>query len=130
MANLLLAHASAREKELAIRAGLGAGRARLVRQWLTESMILRLGGGLLGLVIYWGVGAHRALVPANSPRIDEVHLDAVVLAFTFGVSLLTGLFFGLAPAWQVARTDLREALNEVAAAPRPREQACTCAVGL
>jgi predicted permease len=113
VANLLLARASAREKELAIRAALGAGRARLVRQLLTESLILGFVGGLLGLVLaYWGVGALRALAPANTPRMDEVHIDPLVLAFTFGVSLLTGLFFGLAPAWHVARSDLREALNE------------------
>jgi predicted permease len=113
VANLLLARASTREKELAIRAALGAGRGRLVRQLLTESLILGFAGGLLGLVLaYWGVGALRALAPANTPRMDEVHIDPVVLAFTFGVSLLTGLFFGLAPAWQVARTDLRETLNE------------------
>jgi len=113
VANLLLARASTREKELAIRAALGAGRARLVRQLLTESLILGFAGGLLGLVLaYWGVGALRALAPANTPRMDEVHIDPVVLAFTFGVSLLTGLVFGLAPAWQVARTDLRETLNE------------------
>jgi len=113
VANLLLARASTREKELAIRAALGAGRARLVRQLLTESLILGFAGGLLGLLLaYWGVGALRALAPANTPRMDEVHIDPVVLAFTFGVSLLTGLVFGLAPAWQVARTDLRETLNE------------------
>ena len=113
VANLLLARASTREKELAIRAALGAGRARLVRQLLTESLILGLAGGLLGLVLaYWGVGALRALAPANTPRMDEAYIDPLVLAFTFGVSLLTGLFFGLAPAWQVARTDLRETLNE------------------
>ena len=113
VANLLLARASAREKELAIRAALGAGRARLVRQLLTESVILGLAGGLLGLVLaYWGVAALRALAPTNLPRMDEVRLDPMVLAFTFGVSLLTALFFGLAPAWHVARTDLRETLNE------------------
>ena len=113
VANLLLAHASSREKELAIRSALGAGRARLICQLLTESLILALAGGVLGLVLaYWGVGALRALVPANTPRMDEVRLDPLVLAFTFGISMLTGLFFGLAPAWHIARTDLRETLNE------------------
>ena len=113
VANLLLAQASSREKELAIRTALGAGRARLVRQLLTESLILALAGGLLGLIVaYWGVAALRALVPANTPRMDEVRLDPAVLAFTVGVSLLTGLFFGLAPAWQTVRNDLRETLNE------------------
>ncbi len=113
VANLLLAHASSREKELVVRAALGAGRVRLIRQLLTESLILALAGGLLGLMFaYWGVGALRALVPANTPRMDEVHLDPTVLAFTFGVSLLTGVFFGFAPAWQVVRNNLSETLNE------------------
>jgi predicted permease len=113
VANLLLARASAREKELAIRAALGAGRSRLVRQLLTESLILGLAGGLLGLAFaYWGVAALRALVPANTPRMEDVHIDPLVLAFTLGISLATGLLFGLAPAWHVAQTDLRESLNE------------------
>ena len=113
VANLLLARASSRERELAIRAALGAGRARLVQQLLAESMILALTGGLLGLALaYWGMDGLRALVPASTPRIDEVRIDPVVLTFTLGMSLLTGLIFGLAPGWHVARTDLREALNE------------------
>jgi len=113
VANLLLARASAREKEFAIRAALGAGRGRLVRQLMTESLLLGLAGGLLGfLLAYWGVDALRALAPANTPRLDEIRIDLAVLAFTFNVSLITGLFFGLAPAWHIARTDLRETLKE------------------
>lgn len=113
VANLLLAHASSREKELAIRSAMGAGRVRLIRQLLTESLILALAGGILGVVLaVWGVAALRTLVPANTPRIDEVRLDPFVLAFTFAVSLFTGIFFGLAPAWQIVRSDLRETLNE------------------
>jgi putative ABC transport system permease protein len=113
VANLLLAHASSREHELAIRASLGASRGRLMRQLLTESLILALGGGTLGLLLaYWGVNALRGLIPANTPRMEEISLDTSVLAFTFGVALFAGLFFGLAPALHVARTDLREVLNK------------------
>ena len=113
VANLLLARASAREKELAIRAALGAGRARLTKQLLTESLLLAFAGGLLGLALaYWGLEALRAIAPANTPRIDEVRLDSVVLAFTFGICVLTAVFFGLVPSFYVTRADLRETLNE------------------
>src|SRR5205085_2405682 len=113
VANLLLARATSRERELAVRAALGAGRGRLIRQMLAESLVLAVAGGVLGLTLaFWGVDLIRVLVPANVPRMDEVQLDFRVLAFTFCVSLLTGVLFGLAPAWQITRTDLREVLNE------------------
>jgi putative ABC transport system permease protein len=113
VANLLLVRASAREKELAIRTALGAGRAQLIQQLLTESVLLASAGGLLGLgLAYWGVAALRAIVPANIPRMNEVQLDPAVLAFTFGVSLLAGVLFGLAPSLHITRADLRETLNE------------------
>jgi putative ABC transport system permease protein len=113
VANLLLAQASAREKELSIRAAVGAGRARIVRQFLTESMVLAVTGGTLGFFIAtWGVSGLRLLVPENFPRANEVRVDPLVLGFTFGISMLTGLVFGLAPAWQVGRTNLQGALKE------------------
>ena len=115
VANLLLAQASAREKELAVRAAMGAGRGRLIRQLLTESLVLAFFGALFGLVIaYWGVSALRALVPNNVPRIGEIQVDHRVLGFTFAVSLITGLIFGLFPAWHAGRADLQDILKETA----------------
>jgi predicted permease len=113
VANLLLTRASAREKELSIRTAMGAGRARIVRQLLTESMVYAVVGGALGLgIAYWGVYALHTLVPDNVPRMGEVRVDPLVLGFTLGISLLTGVIFGLAPAWQVGRTNLHGTLKE------------------
>jgi putative ABC transport system permease protein len=113
VANLLLTRASAREKELSIRAAMGAGRARIVRQLLTESVVYAVLGGALGLFIaYWGVFALHALVPDNIPRMDEVQVDPLVLGFTLGISLLTGFLFGLAPGWQVGHANLQATLKE------------------
>ncbi|HMD06825.1 MAG TPA: ABC transporter permease [Candidatus Acidoferrum sp.] len=113
VANLLLTRASAREKELSIRAAMGAGRARIVRQLLTESVVLAAAGGALGLFLaYWGVYALRVFVPDNIPRMDEVQVDPLVLGFTLVISLLTGLVFGFIPAWQAGRANLQDTLKE------------------
>jgi putative ABC transport system permease protein len=113
VANLLLARASGRRKELAIRAALGAGRLRIVRQLLTESMLLAVVGGVLGLLTAtWGVDLLVGLSPNSIPRASEISLDARVLVFTFLVTLITGLLFGLLPAWQTSRLELTEALKE------------------
>ena len=113
VANLLLTRASGRQLEIAVRAALGAGRARLVRQVLTESVTLAVVGGALGcLLAYWGVGALKALEPGSIPRIENIAIDPTVLAFTLGISVFTGILFGLAPAFRVSNSDKMEALKE------------------
>ncbi|HMV83590.1 MAG TPA: ABC transporter permease [Blastocatellia bacterium] len=113
VANLLLTRAAGRRKELTIRTALGAGRGRLVRQLMTESLLLALVGGVLGLLpAYWGVDLLLSLAPANLPRISEVTLDGRVLLFTTATALLTGLLFGLLPAWQSSSPHLNETLKE------------------
>jgi putative ABC transport system permease protein len=112
VANLLLSRAAARQKEFALRAALGAGRMRLIRQVLTESVLLAFIGGLSGVLLaYWGIHWLVAFGP-DIPRLSEIGIDLRVLAFTFAVSLMTGLFFGLIPALQASRPDLNDALKE------------------
>ncbi len=113
VANLLLTRASGRQLEIAVRAALGAGRIRLVRQVLTESVTLAVLGGALGcLMAYWGVGALKALEPGSIPRIENIGIDPTVLAFTLGISVFTGILFGLAPAFRVSNSERMEALKE------------------
>ena len=112
VANLMLARASGRGKEIALRSALGASRVRIIRQLLTESLLLAALGGGLGLIMAkWGTDALVAVVPGNIPRISTIELDGAVLAFTLLLSLATGIIFGLVPAWQASHVDLNTALK-------------------
>lgn len=113
VANLLLASGASRTKEMAIRTALGASRWRVIRQLFTESTILALAGGAVGLLIaFWGLAAITKLLPTDFPRLNEIHMDLRVLGFTFAASVLTGIIFGLAPALQISRSDVQEAIRE------------------
>jgi putative ABC transport system permease protein len=113
VANLVLPRALARRREVAIRTALGATRSRLIRQLLTESVLLGVIGGVAGLALaHWGLSALVALAPANTPRLQDIALDGRVLGFTVALSLATGLAFGLVPALSASRTDVQASLRE------------------
>jgi putative ABC transport system permease protein len=113
VANLLLVRAAGRQKEIAVRMALGAGRWRVARQMLTESVLLAILGGALGVFLAaWGVDLIVAFSGNNIPPTAQIGIDRVVLGFTFGVSVLTGLLFGLVPAWQATQPRLSEMLKE------------------
>ena len=112
VASLLFARATLRSPETAMRAALGASRGRLIRQFFTESLVLTGIGGAAGLMLAWAsLQTSMSILPPNVPRMDNVAIDGRVLAFTLLISLLTGVTFGLAPAWQRARTDLNATLK-------------------
>ncbi|MCX6632083.1 MAG: ABC transporter permease [Candidatus Solibacter sp.] len=115
VANLLLARVSDRAREIAVRTALGAGRLRMIRQLLTESLLLSVAGGTAGLLVgAWGARALVTLFPDRDPvpRLDQAHLDSAVLLFTLAVTVITGVLFGLAPALQATRANLTVALKE------------------
>jgi putative ABC transport system permease protein len=113
VANLLLARAAARGRELVVRAAVGAGRLRLIRQMLTESAVLAIVAGIGGVIVArWGVTALLAFAPPDLPRLDEVSVDLSALGFALLISLAASFVFGLAPAWHVSRVDLAEGLRQ------------------
>src|SRR2546425_2704197 len=113
VANLLLVRGAARQREMALRAALGAGRWRIVRQLLGESLLLAALGGVLGVLLaYWGTNLITSYLPGGVPRLHEVAIDSTVFGFTLGLSLLAGVVFGMAPAWQASRANLTQTLQE------------------
>jgi putative ABC transport system permease protein len=124
VANMLLARAGARQKEIAVRTALGASRARLLGQLLIESLVLSTLGGIVGVIAaLWGVDAINSVMPANLLPVPEVHVDMTVLLFALALTIITGLLFGLAPALLGAKTDLNEVLKQAtrgSSGARPR----------
>ena len=115
VANLLLARATRREREMAVRSALGASRSRLVRQIMIESVLLSILGGFAGLLVAnWGLSALIALHPAGLPRLDDIRIDGAVLGFTLGACVLTAMLFGLIPAIQTVRLNLSDTLKDAA----------------
>src|SRR6185295_2964986 len=113
VANLLLARAASRQKEIALRTALGASRLRVVRQLLTESVMLSVVSGLAGLALsIWLVKLLVAITPPNTPRIDEIGIDLYVFGFTLAVTVTAGILFGLVPALQMSRPNLNEELKD------------------
>ena len=132
VANLMLARTTVREREMAIRIALGAGRGRLIRQLMIESVALAVAGGLIGLLLtMWGIDLLPAVLEARVPRADGIRIDATVLAFSMGATLLTGLLFGLAPALQTATApsgSLKESGRGTTASSRGRRLRSTIVI--